>query len=475
MGLSLFDKIWQNHIVCAETEQAPGVLYIDLHLVHEVTSPQAFEHIELRDLVVRRPEQCLATLDHATPTLPPDKDGKYPFVNPQASRQVETLRSNCLQSGIKLHDWDSPYRGIVHVMGPELGATPPGMTVVCGDSHTSTHGAFGTLAFGIGTTEVSHVLATQCLLQRKPMSMYIEVDGDLKPGVSAKDVILSIIGEIGVDGASGCVIEFGGSAIRSMDMEARMTLCNMSIECGARAGMVAPDETTFRYLEGRPMSPRGEAWLNRLDEWRKLYTEPDASFDRKLRIEAGKILPAITFGTNPGMVMAVTNTIPALNGNGTLSRSLEYMGLSSGESLLGKKIDIVFIGSCTNARITDLRIAGAILKNRKIAANTRVIIVPGSESVKKQAEDEGLAEIFINSGAQWRNPGCSMCIAMNGDTAASGQYVVSTSNRNFEGRQGAGVRTLLTSPRTAAVCALTGMITDPDHYLELHHEQHQHE
>ena len=470
MGQSLFDKIWQSHVVCAETDRTPAVLYIDLHLLHEVTSPQAFEHIQLQKLPVHRPDLCLATLDHATPTLPPDTDGNYPFVSPQASRQVDTLRRNCLANSIELHDWDSPYRGIVHVIGPELGATQPGMTVVCGDSHTSTHGAFGTLAFGIGTTEVSHVLATQCLLQRKPQTMYIKVDGELRPGVSAKDLILSIIGEIGVDGASGCVIEFGGSAIRHMDMEARMTVCNMSIECGAKAGMIAPDEVTYRYLKGRPRSPEGKAWLDRVDLWRQLRSDSDASFDRNLCIDARKIRPTISFGTNPGMVIPITAPIPPLKAGDSASRSLNYMGFNPGESLQGKKIGLVFIGSCTNSRISDLRIVGAILKNRKVAPNTQVIIVPGSESVKREAEEEGLADIFLKAGAQWRNSGCSMCIAMNGDIAEPGQYVVSTSNRNFEGRQGEGVRTLLASPRTAAVCAVTGEITDPDYYLEQHHE-----
>jgi 3-isopropylmalate/(R)-2-methylmalate dehydratase large subunit len=469
MGLTLFEKIWQKHLVCPETDQAPAVIYIDLHLLHEVTTPQAFEHLELRGLTVRHPERCLATLDHATPTLPPDSEGTRPYVSQQAARQVDTLRRNCRKHAIELHDWDSPHRGIVHVIGPELGATRPGMTIVCGDSHTSTHGAFGALAFGIGTTEVSHVLASQCMLQRKPRTMYIEVEGNLRPGVSAKDVILSIIGQIGVDGASGCVIEYGGSAIRHMDMEARMTLCNMSIECGARAGMIAPDEITFNYLQGRPRSPEGELWSSQVREWRQLFTDSDATFDRSISIQAGEIRPTISFGTNPGMVVTLTENVPKEDSGGPSSRALEYMGFSAGESLLDKVIDMVFIGSCTNARITDLRIVGSILEGRKVATGTRLIIVPGSEAVKREAEQEGLDDIFINAGAEWRNPGCSMCIAMNGDMAAPGQYVVSTSNRNFEGRQGAGARTLLASPLTAAVIAVTGVITDPDSFLEQNH------
>ena len=461
---TLFDKIWDAHTVCPETDKTPAVLYIDLHLIHEVSSPQAFRTLEDRKLPVHRPDRCLATLDHSTPTLPARPNGEYPYVNEQAALQIETLRRNCLKHGIELHDWDSPFRGIVHVMGPEMGAAQPGMTIVCGDSHTSTHGAFGALAFGIGTTEVTHVLATQCLLQHKPQTMSIEVNGPLSPGVSAKDVILHIIGTIGVDGASGCVIEYRGSTIRGMDMEARMTLCNMSIECGARAGMVAPDETTFSYLKGRPKAPAQENWAQEQLEWSLLTSDPGAVFDRAVEIDARSIQPTMTYGTNPGMVLPVGWPVPVKGKDASFDKSIDYMGLEPGQPLLGRKIDIVFIGSCTNARISDLREVAAVLKSRKVSSHTRVIIVPGSESVKRQAQSEGLDKIFMDAGAEWRSSGCSMCIAMNGDTAESGQYVVSTSNRNFEGRQGAGARTFLASPRTAAICAIAGAIAEPNQH-----------
>lgn len=463
---TLFDKIWDAHAVRPETDKTPAILYIDLHLIHEVSSPQAFQALEDRKLPLHRPDRCLATLDHSTPTLPARPSGEYPYVSEQAALQVETLRHNCRRHGIELHDWDSPFRGIVHVMGPEMGATQPGMTIVCGDSHTSTHGAFGALAFGIGTTEVSHVMATQCLLQHKPQTMSIEVNGPLPPGVSAKDVILHIIGTIGVDGASGCVIEYRGSTIRAMDMEARMTLCNMSIECGARAGMVAPDETTFSYLKGRPKSPTQEHWELKKLEWGFLTSDPDARFDRAVEIDARSIQPTMTYGTNPGMVLPVGSPIPLKGKDASFNKSVDYMGLEPGRPLLGKKIDIVFIGSCTNARISDLREVAAVLKSRKVSPHTRVIIVPGSESVKRQAQSEGLDKIFTDAGAEWRSSGCSMCIAMNGDMAQPGQYVVSTSNRNFEGRQGAGARTFLASPRTAAACAIAGAIADPSQHME---------
>ncbi len=466
MGKTLFDKVWDEHVVQAESADAPAVLYIDLHLLHEVSSPQAFDELARRGIAVRRPDRCLATIDHAVPTLPPDAAGRHPFVTEQAERQVEALRRNCRSQGITLHDWDSPSRGIVHVIGPELGATLPGMTIVCGDSHTSTHGAFGALAFGIGTTEVGHVLATQCLLQRRPRNMRITVDGALGPGVSAKDVILHIIGEIGVDGASGHVIEYAGAAVAAMDMEARMTLCNMSIEAGARAGMVAPDDTTFAYLRGRPRCPQGADWEASLKRWRQLHSDADAQFHREVVIDAGRIRPSITYGTNPGMVMPVAGTIPADAAQGTQRQALDYMGLEPGTALLDRAVDIVFIGSCTNARISDLRVVAGVLEGRRVAASTRVVIVPGSEAVRQQAEAEGLHEIFLAAGAEWRLPGCSMCIAMNGDLAQPGQYVVSTSNRNFEGRQGTGARTLLASPRTAAVCAVTGRVSDPDRFLD---------
>ncbi len=462
MGLTLYEKIWQSHLVSPESPETPGVMFVDLHLLHEVSSPQAFTLLRSRGLRVRRPERCLATLDHAIPTLPPGPDGALPYVSEQAALQVETLRRNCHANGIRLLDRDSTQRGIVHVIGPELGATQPGMTIVCGDSHTSTHGAFGALAFGIGATEAAHVLATQCLLQRRSKTMRIEVSGTLAEGVSAKDLILHIISEIGVGGASGHVIEYCGPVVRDLDMEARMTLCNMSIECGARAGLIAPDEKTYAYLEGRPMLRNSGDWADRVAAWRRLRSDADARFDRHLEVHAGLVRPTITYGTNPGMAMPVAGRIPLDSGDSGLRKSLEYMGLKAGDTLLGKPVDVVFIGSCTNARISDLQVAGAVLKNRKVAPHTRVIIVPGSEAVKREAESLGLARIFRDAGAEWRNPGCSMCIAMNGDAAAPGELVVSTSNRNFEGRQGAGARTLLASPRTAATCAVAGRVADPD-------------
>ncbi|HSM69158.1 MAG TPA: 3-isopropylmalate dehydratase large subunit [Xanthomonadales bacterium] len=468
MAETLFDKIWARHEVRAETDAAPAVLYVDLHLVHEVSSPQAFEQLAKRGLAVRRPNRCLATLDHAIPTLAAGPDGVHLYATDQAQRQVELLRHNCALHGIELFDWDSPQRGIVHVIGPEIGATQPGMTIVCGDSHTSTHGAFGTLAFGIGSTEVAHVLATQCVLQRKPRTMKIEIDGSLRTGVSAKDVILHVISKIGVHGASGCVIEYTGSTVRQMDMEARMTLCNMSIECGARAGMVGPDETTIEYLRGRPRAPSGPAWSACVTDWMALRTDPGAHFDHAVHIDAAAIRPTITFGTNPGMAIAIGDHLPQRNGD-ALDKALDYMGFKPEAPLLGQKIDIVFIGSCTNARLSDLREVATVLKGRRVASGTRVIIVPGSETVKREAEREGLDQVFTAAGAEWRHSGCSMCIAMNGDMAQPGQYVVSTSNRNFEGRQGSGARTMLASPRTAAVCAVTGEVTDPDTFLEQAH------
>ncbi len=465
---TLFEKIWQSHLVrdessastAAEAAGAPAILYIDLHLVHEVTSPQAFTELKQRGLKVRRPDLCLATIDHSTPTTPPDANGEYQYVTEQAREQVETLYRNCAEYGLVLHGWDSPNRGIVHVIGPEMGATQPGMTIVCGDSHTSTHGAFGALAFGIGTTEVGHVLATQCLLQRKPKTLGIKVDGKLNPAVTAKDVILHIIGEIGVDGGTGCVIEYHGSTIAAMDMESRMTLCNMSIECGARAGMVAPDQTTFDYLEGRSMAPAGEGWNQALAYWKTLKTDAGARFDSLVEINANEIEPSVTWGTNPGMVIGIGDRVPNDAGSGT-QEALQYMQLQGGAEIKGQPVDMVFIGSCTNSRISDLRAAADIFKDRKVAAGTRVLVVAGSEATKKQAESEGLHRIFIAAGAEWREPGCSMCIGMNGDIGQPGDLVVSTSNRNFKGRQGRDVRTVLASPLTAAACAITGHITDP--------------
>jgi 3-isopropylmalate/(R)-2-methylmalate dehydratase large subunit len=461
---TLFEKIWQSHLVRDEADSAsggaPAILYIDLHLVHEVTSPQAFTELKQRGLKVRRPDRCLATIDHSTPTTPADANGVHHYVTDEAREQVETLYRNCAEHGLVLHGWDSPHRGIVHVIGPELGATQPGMTIVCGDSHTATHGAFGALAFGIGTTEVGHVLATQCLLQRKPQTLGIKVEGRLKPGVTAKDVILHIIGSIGVDGGTGSVIEYFGSTIRAMDMESRMTLCNMSIECGARAGMVAPDQVTFDYLKGREMAPAGAAWDQAVAYWQTLRTDAGASYDRLVQIDGTKIEPSVTWGTNPGMVIAIGGKVPDSADAGT-REALDYMKLQGGQAISGEAVNIVFIGSCTNSRISDLRAAASIFDGRKVAPGTRVLVVAGSEATKKQAEEEGLHRIFLEAGAEWREPGCSMCIGMNGDIGQPGDLVVSTSNRNFKGRQGRDVRTVLASPLTAAACAVAGHITDP--------------
>ena len=466
MEQTLFDKIWAQHLVKEETELTPAVLYVDLHLLHEVTSPQAFAELNRRNVLVRRPDLCLATIDHAIPTLPLDESGNHQFISSEAHDQVEKLRSNCRRHRIQLHDWDSPDRGIVHIIGPELGATQPGMTIVCGDSHTGTNGAFGALAMAIGTTEVGHVLANQCLLQRKPGNMEIAVNGPLAIGVSAKDVILHIISKVGVDGATGMVIEYRGTTISAMDMEQRMTLCNMSIECGAKSGMVAPDNVTIEYVRGRKLAPEGKNWDTALARWRELTTDEGASFDRRIEIDATLIEPSISYGTNPAMVIPVSASIPSETLSSEQYEALDYMGFRPGDPLLGQAVDIVFIGSCTNARLSDLRVVADVLDGGKVAKNTRVIIVPGSESVKRQAEELGLHNVFIASGAEWRNPGCSMCIAMNGDFAAPGQYVVSTSNRNFVGRQGAGAHTMLASPLTAAVCALEGSVADPVKFLE---------
>jgi 3-isopropylmalate/(R)-2-methylmalate dehydratase large subunit len=461
---TLFEKIWQSHQVREESDAAsggaPAILYIDLHLVHEVTSPQAFTELKQRGLKVRRPDRCLATIDHSTPTTPADAKGEHHYITGQAKEQVETLYRNCAEQGITLHGWNSPHRGIVHVIGPELGATQPGMTIVCGDSHTATHGAFGALAFGIGTTEVGHVLATQCLLQRKPQTLGIKVEGPLQPGVTAKDVILHIIGSIGVDGGTGSVIEYHGSTIRAMDMESRMTLCNMSIECGARAGMVAPDQVTFDYLKGREMAPSGTDWNKALEYWKTLKTDEGARYGQQVEIDATRIEPSVTWGTNPGMVIGIRDRVPDSADSGT-REALDYMKLQGGAAISGQAVNIVFIGSCTNSRISDLRAAARIFEGRKVAVGTRVLVVAGSEATKKEAEAEGLHRIFLDAGAEWREPGCSMCIGMNGDIGQPGDLVVSTSNRNFKGRQGRDVRTVLASPLTAAASAVTGYITDP--------------
>ena len=460
MSRTLFDKLWDAHVVTPEAEDSPALLYIDLHLIHEVTSPQAFAELDARGLKVRRPERTVATMDHSTPTAPPDFQGQRRYGSEQAWLQVEQLEINCARHGIELHGWDSPNRGIVHVIGPELGITQPGMTIVCGDSHTATHGAFGALAFGIGTSEVGHVLATQCLLQRKPKTMRITVDGELEAGVTAKDLVLHIIGKIGVDAGTGHVIEFAGSAIRALDMDGRMTVCNMAIEAGARAGMIAPDQTTVDWLRGRPRCPQGEAFERAAEEWLQLASDPDASFDKEVRFHASEVAPSITYGTHPGMVVALDQPVPESD-DPTRRRAMDYMGVTPGMPLQGRAVDVVFIGSCTNSRLSDLRAAAEVMRGRKVANDVRMLVVPGSELVKRQAENEGLDRVFIEAGAQWREPGCSMCIAMNGDQVAPGQTAVSTSNRNFEGRQGPGSRTFLASPATAAACAVAGHITSP--------------
>ncbi len=468
---TLFEKIWNRHLVRPETELTPAILYIDLHLVHEVTSPQAFSELRQRGLKVRRPEQTIATMDHSTPTTPRDANGIIPVQDAQAQAQLTQLETNCRDFGIPLFALGTENQGIVHVIGPEQGLTQPGMTIVCGDSHTSTHGAFGALAFGIGTSEVGHVLATQCLLQSKPKTMEIRVNGRLKPGVSAKDIILAIIAKIGVGGGTGYVVEYTGEAIRALSMEERMTICNMSIEGGARAGLIAPDDVTFNYIKGRPRAPHGADWDAAVADWSTLKTDPGAKYDALVELDADALVPMITYGTNPGMGMPITANVPTVadmhddQSKAGLEKALKYMDLQQGQSLLGKKVDVVFIGSCTNSRISDLRLAAEVFKNRKVANGVRVMVVPGSQQVKKQAEQEGLADIFRQAGAEWREAGCSMCIAMNGDQLSPGQYAVSTSNRNFEGRQGKGGRTFLASPLTAAASAIKGVVSDPREIL----------
>lgn len=461
MPKTLFEKVWESHVV-TEQPDSPAILYIDLHLVHEVTSPQAFTGLRQRGLKIRRPDKTVATMDHSIPTTPVD----VPIADALAVAQIKQMETNAAEFGITLHGMTSPHRGIVHVIGPELGLTQPGMTIVCGDSHTATHGAFGALAFGIGTSEVEHVLATQCLLQRKPKTCEVRVEGALPPGVSAKDIILALIAKIGIGGGTGHVFEYTGSAIRGLTMEERMTICNMSIEGGARAGMVAPDETTFEYLAGREFAPKGADWDKAVARWKQLPTDEGAAYDKSIALDASALEPMITYGTNPGMGMKITDRVPDpahlgdANQKLALEKALNYMGLQPGQSLLGKKVDVVFIGSCTNSRISDLRLAAALLKGRRVDSATRVMVVPGSQDVKKQAESEGLDKIFREAGAEWREAGCSMCIAMNGDQLQPGQYAVSTSNRNFEGRQGKGGRTFLASPLTAAASAITGQVTD---------------
>jgi len=458
---TIIEKLWDQHVV-TEQPGSPALLYIDLHLVHEVTSPQAFSGLRARGLKVRRPDLTLATTDHSIPTTAKS----LPIIDKIAATQVDQLEINCKEFGIPCFGFHSDKQGICHVIGPEQGATQPGMTVVCGDSHTATHGAFGALAFGIGTSEVEHVLATQTLLQRKSKTFQVLVDGVLKPGVSAKDIILNLISRIGIGGGTGCVFEFCGSAIRSLSMEERMTVCNMAIEAGARAGLVAPDETTYTFLKGRPMAPKGADWDAAVERWKQLPTDEGAVYDKQITIDASELEPMITFGTNPGMGMGISSHIPNPASisdpleRDSLTKALRYMDLEAGAPLIGHKVNVVFIGSCTNSRMSDLRNAASVLKGRKVNPNVRVMVVPGSQEIKRQAQAEGLDKIFTDAGAEWREAGCSMCIAMNGDQLKSGEYSVSTSNRNFEGRQGKGGRTFLASPLTAAASAITGVVTD---------------
>jgi|TARA_B110000240_G_scaffold190479_1_gene231717 3-isopropylmalate/(R)-2-methylmalate dehydratase large subunit len=462
---TLFEKVWIEHEVNHETSSSPAILYIDLHLIHEVTTPQAFSLLKNLNLSVRMPNLTIGTMDHSTPTVPVRSFKDIEIAGKSAANQVRTMMKNCEEFGIELFGFESKNRGIVHVIGPELGLTQPGKTIVCGDSHTSTHGAFGALAFGIGTTEVGHVLATQCLLQRKPKTLLIEVNGHLNKGVTAKDLILAIIGQIGVSGGTGYVMEFKGDAISNMDMEARLTICNMSIEAGAKSGMIAPDDTTYNYLYGRPRSPKGSDWDRALLRWKSLPSDSEATYDKKVSIDASKLTPMVTFGTNPGMVIGVNDSVPQKKNDKSFNKSLEYMQVLPGKLISDNEVDVVFIGSCTNSRINDLQQAAQILKGRKISKKVKMLVVPGSQKIKKEAEDLGLDKIFISAGAQWRESGCSMCLGMNGDTVSSGKLSVSTSNRNFEGRQGKGARTILASPLTAAASAIEGRVADPRKYL----------
>jgi 3-isopropylmalate/(R)-2-methylmalate dehydratase large subunit len=460
-GKTLFDKVWDSHVV-HEIQGGPSVLYIDRHLIHEVTSPQAFAGIDKRGLAVFRPQNTVATPDHNVPTI----DQHLPIKDQLSRYQVDKLTENCKKHGITLYGLNHPYQGIVHVIGPEQGLTLPGMTIVCGDSHTSTHGAFGSVAFGIGTSEVEMVLATQCIMQPKPKKMRINVEGKLAKGVGAKDIILYIISKISASGGTGYFIEYAGSAIRSLSMEGRMTICNMSIECGARGGLIAPDETTFEYIKGREFAPKGKEFETTVAKWRQLTTDKDAVFDLELNYDAADIAPMITYGTNPGMGTKVSGKIPSLNeietGNvATFNKAMEYMGFEAGEELVGKSVDYVFVGSCTNGRIEDLREVAQFLKGKKKAPNITAWIVPGSKQVEKQAIAEGITTILEEAGFKLRQPGCSACLAMNDDKIPEGKLAVSTSNRNFEGRQGPGSRTMLASPLTAAAVAVTGKIVDP--------------
>jgi 3-isopropylmalate/(R)-2-methylmalate dehydratase large subunit len=458
---TLFEKVWDGHVV-HQFPEGPALLYVDLHLVHEVTSPQAFAGLRQAGRRVRRPELTVATVDHNVPT----GDRAVPIADPVAARQLDALAANAHDFGIELFDLGSAQQGIVHVIGPELGLTRPGMVIVCGDSHTATHGAFGALALGIGTSEVEHVLATQCLVWSKPRTMEARVTGKLGRGVTAKDLILALIGQIGTAGATGHVIEYTGDAIRALSMEQRMTVCNMSIEAGARAGMIAPDETTFAYLVGRPRAPRGVAWERAVERWRRLHTDPGATYDRRVDVDAGAVAPQVTWGTSPGMVAAVTGRVPdpadcaSEAERQAVTRALEYMGLAPGTPLAGLPIDRVFLGSCTNARIEDLRAAARAVRGRHVASSVRAMVVPGSQQVKAEAEREGLDRVFREAGFEWRNAGCSMCLGMNADVLQSGERCASTSNRNFEGRQGRGGRTHLMSPPMAAAAAVAGRLVD---------------
>jgi 3-isopropylmalate/(R)-2-methylmalate dehydratase large subunit len=460
---TLFEKVWTDHVVVEETADTPAVIYIDLHIIHEVTTPQAFTLLREKGLAVRRPDLTLATMDHSTPTTPVSTFRDLLVAGEGAANQVRQMEQNCRDFGIDLLGFGSGKRGIVHVIGPELGATQPGKTIVCGDSHTSTHGAFGALAFGIGTTEVGHVLATQCLLQRKPKTLAVNVEGVLPRGVTAKDIILGVIGQIGVDGGTGHVIEYRGDAIRALDMEARMTICNMTIEGGARAGMIAPDDTTIEYLQGRERVPKGTEWEAAVRRWRALRTDDGATFDREVLIDATRLQPMVTFGTNPGMVVGIDEPVPA-NGDASFRKALDYMRVEPGKPMSANTVDIVFVGSCTNGRLSDIEEAARILEGRKVADGVRMLVVPGSEQVKAAAEARGLDKVILAAGAEWREAGCSMCLGMNGDIAQPGQLCVSTSNRNFEGRQGIGARTVLASPSTAAASAIAGHVDDPRKY-----------
>ena len=463
---TLFEKVWAGHVV-HQPDDGPALLYVDLHLVHEVTSPQAFDGLRLAGRRIRRPTRTLATVDHNVPT----GDRTLPIADPIAARQVSALERNAHEFGVELFGLDSPGQGIVHVIGPELGATQPGMIIVCGDSHTATHGAFGALAFGIGTSEVEHVLATQCLVQARPRTMLVRFTGQPAAGVTPKDFILALIGRIGTDGAAGHVVEYTGDATRSLSMEGRMTICNMSIEAGARAGMIAPDDTTFAYLAGRPRAPAGAAWGEAVAGWRALASDPGAGFDREVTVDTATLAPQVTWGTNPGMVADITSRVPDPriyerdSDQRAAARALEYMGLTPGTPLEGVPVDRVFLGSCTNARIEDLRAAAAVVRGRRVASTVRAMVVPGSMGVKAAAEAEGLDRVFREAGFEWRNAGCSMCLGMNDDILGSGERCASTSNRNFEGRQGKGGRTHLMSPTMAAAAAIAGRLVDVRTYV----------